>query len=468
MSLRPHHILMAFAFTTVIGLLILLCPWFIHLGALYDPFGDGMLIVVGLQGIAWCTWVVASRIRECRSESTGETENDSPAVGRIGLIEILLLAFVGGLWLALFWGRVRDPVLLADDYQYVRVASSWETTFQDLFTPFAEHYCVITRLFTCLLCTSISPPAWPRALGLSGMGLFLVSLLLFHWFVRQEFRSPTMALIASSLFGLTTVHREVIQWYSASQWCWGVLLLFASLLIIQSNRADFKGWRIVAVGILAAIAPFNYSVGFLVGPLSAIYLACHSRIDRKPLRLEYCLVPLLATLPFLLVSFLPRVAEKFTHATQGGWPVSEAIAPIRGVVYGVRSTVDLLVLRNCGAGRIIGQPTFLYAVPFLLGAYAVGELIRRTPRPCGAILGCALVIIPYAVVLPFRGWVRYEDVIDWSRYQLFPQIGVALLVCSLCATLGPDWVVAPTLSLRHAILVVACATALFMLHAFGA
>jgi hypothetical protein len=113
------------------------------------------------------------------------------------------------------------------------------------------------------------------------------------------------------------------------------------------------------------------------------------------------------------------------------------------------------------------MPRAVYAATFLLTAVASIEFVRRAPRPRPVIVGYSLIAFSYLISLPFRAWVQYDSFLDWTRYQFFPQIGVAFIVCGAAATWGPAWLSAPELSRRSVLAVLALAAAQSAIHIIG-
>jgi hypothetical protein len=145
----------------------------------------------------------------------------------------------------------------------------------------------------------------------------------------------------------------------------------------------------------------------------------------------------------------------------------EAISVTQGVLFGVRSTVDLLVMRNVGVQYPRRLPRVAYAVVFPLLVAGVGELIRRAGIPGPAMLGFGLILLSYSVTLPFRAWVYYESFLSWTRYQLFPQLGVVLIVCAALFEFGPRFLRERSLSTGRVLFVLAVTVAQFAVHAIG-
>jgi hypothetical protein len=452
----------------VVGVGIVANPWIIQPDASFDPVGDGILIGLGVIALVACVVAWVMRLRAWRSESAVTLTTEPGAVesgaAAWSWLERALFLGIVALWIAMFWPRWSDPQLSTDDGLYIAAAATWADTRANLFTPFAEHLCPVPRVWTWLICAAFDEADWPRALATSGLALFASTFPLLYLFVRREFHSPALALVAVSLFALTPVHHEIVRWYSASQWSWSFGLLLASLLVVQSNRDGVARWQLALSFVLAAIGPFFYLVGLLIGPVTAVYLAARRDRDGRAVRLTRCVLPLAGTATFLAFFVPLKLVSVLASSSYGGNPALSSIDPLGGALYGVRCVVDLLVLRNLGCARDALLSRAAYATLFMLTAVALVELVRRARRPRFVLVGCALVILSYAISLPFRAWVEYSDFLDWTRYQLYPQLGVVLLVSGALATHGPEWLAAHALTGRCVFVVLALATAQFVVH----
>jgi hypothetical protein len=417
---------------------LVLNPWVIGTDSMNDPVGDGILIAQGLLGIVWIIGVSASRLRHgCAREVSVESPRSPPAWN---WAQVVVLLLVLALWLATFRDRWLRPELAKDDYDYLAFAARWQDTWRHLLDPYNEHLCVPTRLLTWAVCAVVPAGQLPRALALAGMALFVAACTLLLRFARREWGMPLLGPVAVSLFVLTDVHREVVTWYSASQWCWALLLLLWSLILLQSDGSRCMP-RLTATAGLAVAAPFAYAVGLFVGPITSLYAVVKSRCSihggwSVSKRAVLSLLPAAAGVCSVAGIAAWKGPEIAQRASYGGQPAARAIAPFRGVLFGVRSTVDLLVLRNLGVERTDPLPRVVYAVAFPVLVFGVGELIRRTQHPRAVLVGVLLILLPYAATLPFRAWVHYESFLNWSRYQLFPHLGVVFLLCSALAEFG--------------------------------
>src|SRR3990172_2205659 len=155
----PRRYLWVLATVLVLLIGIPLNPWVVRPSGQYDPIGDGILIVEGALAVVWCLAVCWMGVRRCRAAaslgSTLEAARPARTSARERVKIALLLAYVLALWLALHWQRLCEPELKVDDYHYVEIAASWDETRRNLFTPYNEHLCVLTRLFTWSICVAV-------------------------------------------------------------------------------------------------------------------------------------------------------------------------------------------------------------------------------------------------------------------------------------------------------------------------
>jgi hypothetical protein len=451
-----------------IGFGLVANPWVVGPDNMYDPVGESLLIIEGVIGLGWIAACWISRLRAAevavqREIVSSDSRADGMGPGQRVVMSLVLL-YIALLWLTLFWKRWHEPTLQFDDFDYIALARTWPDTYQNLLTPYNEHICVPTRLLTWLICAFVDESHWSQALVRAGMALCALTWLPLMWFVHRETGSPTLALLSVSFFALTTTHQEVVMWYSASQWCWAVLVTVSTLLVLQSNEGELPLWRLATSAVLAGIGPLCYMVGGVAGPIGTAYLIARRQLRLSTMSLGRCALPLLGTLicVLLLVPFkAPGILKK---ASYRGKSIAQASSVSQGILYVLRSTVDQLLLRNLGVDSGPRRTRVRYAAIFFVIALALGEFVRCSDRPILLLLGCAFVIMPYALMLPFRAWVQYDTFLEWTRYQLFPQIGFALVVCSVLARWGPHWVLDKRIDLRHVLLIILIATWQRLVH----
>jgi hypothetical protein len=450
-----------------IGLGFVANPWIVGSHGLYDPVGEGLLIAVGLVGLVYTVAVCVRKLwppTKLETDQIGDQRIPSNHPNDHAGCFALALLTISALWAAMFRERYLRPALFFDDFDYVDIGRQWSTTVEHLFVPYNEHLCVATRLFTWLICSAVTNDHLPRLMALAGMALFAATWVPLYFFVRNEFGSAVLGLVAISVFAITTVHREVIEWYSASQWCWALLALLWCLVILQTGANAPGLWRLAASVVISAIAPLNYAIGLFVGPLATVYLLTR-KCNGASISAASCVAPLLGTVLFLAVAVPLKARGVIERASYAGQTPAEAVDPLKGVLFGVRSTVDLLMARNVGIETHRYLRREWYAGLFIALILVLAELVERSRRPIPLILGIAMVLIPYAVTLPLRSWVQYPQFLWWTRYQLIPQLGVTLVVCSALAEYCPNWAVGRSMTWTGAVAIISLAAIQFVVHA---
>ena len=65
-----------------------------------------------------------------------------------------------------------------------------------------------------------------------------------------------------------------------------------------------------------------------------------------------------------------------------------------------------------------------------LGSLAVAG-VRGFPKLARLWPIAAMIVVGYAIAIPFRTWQSYAGLVTWNRYQLIPQLGLSLLIAGL-------------------------------------
>jgi hypothetical protein len=106
----------------------------------------------------------------------------------------------------------------------------------------------------------------------------------------------------------------------------------------------------------------------------------------------------------------------------------ESFQPLVGLLYSARSLVDNLLPGVVGVGGFsFPLPLVTVLVPALL--LAAVWWWRRAPDRRLLLVGAGAVTAAYLLAYSARATWPYFQVRDWSRYQLFPQLGWTLFLC---------------------------------------
>ena len=116
----------------------------------------------------------------------------------------------------------------------------------------------------------------------------------------------------------------------------------------------------------------------------------------------------------------------------------ESFHPNVGLVYTLRSVVDNLILGSFGISHFACPELAVYAI-WLLLIVALVWWWRRTEEKQLILLGLGFIAFSYLLVYSacaewaysiwdVNKW-RDDGIVSWSRYNLFPQVGLSLFLC---------------------------------------
>jgi len=381
------------------------------------------------------------------------------------------LAGFASLWLNLY--PVFQPVLVDDDLQILLQSWTWDRTWAGLWVPQNEHAMPLGRLFTFgLNALAGRPSALPLAAALVGPLGLLLGLPLVYRFVTRELGHPFYGVVALLVFGVTGVYQQAIFWFAASFSVYALDMLLLALLAAQNYRRTSAPLQLGLCVLWCALSPCWFAYGVLAGPLCCLYLWPAERGAATltiGARLRFWLVrsaPLLGTVLFLVLS-LPHNYQTIMHLEHYQMQKTnarDAFQLDKGMVHTGTAIVENLLLGVVGVCGV-SVPTWL-VVLLLLGIMVVGGWCwLRTPDWRLLLLGCGLILAPY--LLAYSARAKWAETIlmntsAWSRYHLWPQLGLALFVCGTLAggrvTLKPGGALT-----RRQAGVLGCLIALFLL-----
>lgn len=339
---------------------------------------------------------------------------------------ILLAALFGAICLVPLGLRAAHPSLFSDDVTRIGQLQTSPSLGAILFVPFNEHMAPLFQAVswaTWAACGRHLPEA-PTAFTLASYLPHVLALIALGVLVRRELRSPTTAMAAVAMLGLSRLIGETYAWYSASSFTWA--LLGAILALDAAGRAATAGGRrrlgwLVASMFASLLAPAGSGIGLLAGPLAAIRLTAAPGASWKA-RVAGAW-PTLGTLGYLAVCGLFRYREVLA--------ASEA----KGV--GLRAA-----LRNvwCAPADVLlpgqfGLPTLEPYLPDLVALVASSAMlvagliwaIRDAEHRAWISGGLWLIAGGYALTIGLRSYPGSPMVLGNERYQLFPQLGVVLM-----------------------------------------
>jgi hypothetical protein len=338
-----------------------------------------------------------------------------------------------GFWLVLLaWAVLyRFPWMTyrfyADDLRYIKeTGSTWSELAASLFVPFNEHLVPVTRLVTFLLGAGAEPfggdTRLPAFFGAYNAWLFVGTCSLL-FLLLHRIGGGLGALVGLSLFAVSLCHSEIVLWYSAAQWLVPACLLLGSLLVVERDSKRSFAWAT----LFSALAPWNYSLGAVVGPFTSIWLLGWHRRWRWSSLLP-AVVGVASTAVVAMIVRQSMQQERYWES--GGKGMIEAFDPWMGLIYSARLFADRLILTNLGYRGPAVSMTVAAIIVALIGMSIVWA-IRCKPEFSRLWPTAAFIVLGYGVAIPFRAWVQYEWIVDWNRYQLIPLLGLSMLAAGI-------------------------------------
>jgi hypothetical protein len=332
------------------------------------------------------------------------------------------------------------PVIYWDDFDLLLKTWTWAETRRNLWVPMNEHSWPLTRLWTfAIVCFAGDCSGIPRTCAIANRLLLLATIALVYHFVRRERGHPAPALVCAATFGVTSAYQEAVFWFAAGPAIASVATGLLGLLAAQRWRqAGGFSWLIVAA-VWSALAPCWFAGGLLAGPLCSLYLMGHAFA-----RWRVWLVPVFGSVLFLSIN-LSLSGDRILNAEHyQGKTAIQAFDPISGAWNTIR------VIADCWIPGAVGLPplaTFTrnadqqialpIGVVLLLVATSCIALIwcwRRAGDRRLIVLGLGFVFSSYWLIQSARvGW-DYARLTEWSRYGVFPQMGLALILAGVIST----------------------------------
>lgn len=323
-----------------------------------------------------------------------------------------------------YLGRFQRPSLYTDDIVRLAIVRNLPLS-QALVLPFNEHIAPLFELVSRAAWaasgerlgrspwafTAASALPWPLALGLLGR------------LVKKRTGSTASALAAVSVAGLSWLHVEVVEWYSASSFAWalaGILLAFESPAPVALAAS--------------ALAPAFSAVGLMAGPMGALG-AVFRRSSNGPdepyslrRRVVSSLAPLLGTSLFLVFAWWCGLGPVLARSDARNVALSEAVMAV------LRAPGGVLVPALVGLPvDVEGKAADWEILGFLVGIVICGVWVVHDQRHRPLVLGgLAMILGGYAMAYGARA-SGDPTLLRIQRYHLLPQFGLAMLVAPLAA-----------------------------------
>lgn len=354
----------------------------------------------------------------------GSRSRGALALGSVASLAVLLLYVP---WIA-------EPHLRYDDFDFLTRSRTWHDTWTNLLRPMNEHVMPMARLSAGVLMSFT-----PRQSTIAGAAQFhgvlavVIGMWLLYAFVRRELGHPFYAVIAMTLWGVTSTYYECVTWYSASFFTLALDTTLLALLAAQAfARTGRAGW-LGTCAVCAAAAPAFHSTALPAGLWCALYLlhALRGQFGVGPWKsIALAATPLLGTLAGVTASFYVATDQIVRASHYRGKTIFGAFDPLAGLENTLRTLADNQIPGVFG----FWHKTWIVPWPAVLASTAALAVLaaiwwRRTSDRRLLWLGLAILLVSDVMVYSARADWSYERTVhNWTRYHLFPHLGLVLFV----------------------------------------
>lgn len=347
----------------------------------------------------------------------------SRRAGRPVVIVLVALILAAPLWL--FADSLRYYRVQGDDFAFIGASRTFPRAVENLFVPHNAHIVPAWRLLTWSLVAWAGRIAEaPRVLGTATFAVVPMVMMAVGLLVARETGRTSAGLVAMAFAGITSVLKSPATWYSAGQTLWAGLGVLLTLVFLQSWRRSGGVWRLALAAVCAAVAGGFWTIGHVAGPAGAAYLFA----DRRPRSRRAALVPLIATIVAVALSFGLGARKIEVEIRFEGKDGDHAINFWRGASHSLQSISETLVIGNMG---VAAETSAVQAGVLTLALFGLWLWTFRrggwpTPLECasGVIMG-----LGYYVSWTFRSYYTWENlrgVVPW--YDAIPHLGAVLFV----------------------------------------
>ncbi len=127
-----------------------------------------------------------------------------------------------------------------------------------------------------------------------------------------------------------------------------------------------------------------------------------------------------------------------------------------------RLMVDVLIGRNLGLDLQLEKVCVCILFPLVVAP--LGLVVRLYCHAWRLLPVVLMIVLNYAITIPVRSWVMYPDLVEWTRYQLLPQLGLSLLIIGVLDVLVPRFLKKGRMQLADATLIFGVGVVLTLLH----
>jgi hypothetical protein len=331
---------------------------------------------------------------------------------------------------------IAEPHIRYDDFNFLTKSRTWSETRANLWQPMNEHVMPLSRIAAGTLMAVVQPQsAIPRAAQIHGVLAVVLGMWLLYAFVRRELGHSLYGVIGMTLWGVTSTYYECVTWYSASFFILALDMTLAGLLAAQACRRGGGRYALAVCAVCCALAPAFHGTALLAGPWCTLYLLLPQREDPpmpspRAQRMAMAAVPLLGSMAFVVAGLTASAGRIVRAEHYRGKTIFGAFDPIEGLQNTLRTLADNQI---AGAFGIWDRhSTFSWPIVLtMVAALVVLGLIwwRAAPSRRLLALGVAMTIGSDLLVYSARvDWNYERSVHNWTRYHLFPHLGLVLFL----------------------------------------
>jgi hypothetical protein len=348
----------------------------------------------------------------------------------------------------LFLPWITAPQIRYDDFNFLTKSRTWADTGAHLFLPMNEHVMPLARAGAGVL-MQLTPrqSSIPLAAEIHGILAVVAGMWLLFQFVRRELGHDFYGVVAMTLWGVTTTYYECVTWYSASFFTLALDTMLVGLLAAQAFRRGGRPSALALCGVCCALAPAFHSTGLIGGLCCALYLgsALFEGSPDRSSRLRTAAaaaVPLLGTVAFVAFGFLVASGEIVHAEHYRGKTIFAAFDPIEGLRNSVRTLADNQILGAFGWWDKTSVFSWRSALGVVAASIGLGALWWRiAPNRRLLLVGVALILGSNFLVYGARADWSYERTVhNWTRYHLFPHLGIVLFVAGGLPAFEGRWI----------------------------
>ena len=391
-------------------------------------------------------------------------------------LSVLALGCAATLAVALLYAPwIAEPHIRYDDVKFLTSSRTWSETRVNLWEPMNEHVMPLARLAAGALMRLVQRQSGiPQAAQIQGVVAVVLGMWLLYAFVRRELGHPIYGVIAMTLWGVTSTYYECVTWYSASFFTLALDTMLVGLLAAQSHRRNGR-WRSLAVcAVCCALAPAFHGTALLAGAWCALYLLFPQQGDGTTpgswvRRAALASVPLLGSVAFVAIGLTVSAGRIVRAEHYRGKTIFAAFNPGAGIQNTLRTLADNQIVGAFGFWDRHSTHSWSMVLA-IAGALAVLGVMwwRIAPDRRLLALGLAVTIGSDLLVYSARADWNYErSVHNWTRYHLFPHLGLVLFVIGGLRRFEGKWfALAPAagLSRRQSIALACLIAGTFIVH----